>query len=311
MDEKIAVNPAITQAWTAVAIGSRINYRVLELVGTPAAGSRFSQVDEGYPYEKLSDRARGYLAAALEHLTFWADYAAPLKFHDEQALYISLRPSYTIARAALEASAQAVWLMNASEPLECIRRHLCLMRWDLQEYRKSKLELNAKAEIKAQEDELLHRVSNVFGEELIRPPGGYLQVIRDACSTDDLALTPDGAERLWRAASGAAHGKHWPNVELKSVVVREAAQGAPQQIVIPDPIGIRDVLEAAHEMTQYGVLRFADYSGGNLRQLLLDATLWVSDQIPFRSDLPAGTVEQIRSDIISRWQDGPMNTASG
>jgi hypothetical protein len=310
MDQAIPVDPEVSQSWAAVAIGSRVSHRTLELVGAPAPGSRFAQVDAGYPYEQVSERARGYLAAALEHLIFWADYVAPIKFHDEQAVHLSLRPSYTIARASVESSAQAVWLMNAADPKECIRRHLCLVRWDLQEYRKSKLEPAAKDVIRAQEAELVHRVSAVFSEEQIRPPYGYLEVIRNACSANDLALAPDDAERLWRAASGAAHGKHWPNVELRTTVVAQPASGNPQETTVPDPIGIRDVLEASYRMTQYGVLRFADHSGADLRQLSLDATLWVSSRLPFRTDLPAGTVEQITSEVIARHTAMPAGNSA-
>lgn len=300
MDQPIPVDPEISQDWVAVTIGSRVSHRTLELVGAPAPGSRLAQVDAGYPYEQVSERTRGYLAAALEHLIFWADYVSPLKFHEEQAVYLSLRPSYTIARAAIESSAQAVWLMNAADPKECIRRHLCLARWDLQEYRKSKLDAASKDVINAQEAELVNRVSAVFSEEQIRAPHSYLEVIRDACSARDVALGPDDAERLWRAASGAAHGKHWPNVELRTTMVVQPASGDPEETTVPDPIGIRDVVDAAYKMTHYGVLRFADYSGADLHQLSLDATLWVSSRLPFRADLPAGTVERITAEVIAR-----------
>lgn len=301
MDQAIPIDPEVSQSWAAVAIGSRISHHTLELVGAPLLTSRFGRVDAGSPYEQVSERARGYLAAALEHLIFWADYVAPLNFHEEQAVYFSLRPSYTIARASVESSAQAVWIMSAADPKECIRRHLCLARWDLQEYRKSKLDPAAKDLIKAQEAELVHRVSEVFSEKQIRPPNGYLEVIRNACSAEDLALVPDDVERLWRAASGAAHGKHWPNVELRTTVGSQPTRGNPQDTSVPDPLGIRDVVDAAYKMTQYGVLRFADYSGADLHQLSLDAALWISSLLPVRTDVPAGTVEQIASEVIARY----------
>ena len=57
----------------------------------------------------------------------WADYSAPLRFHDEQTINFTLRPTLTLARAAIEASAQAVWLMDTTDPIECIRRHISLM----------------------------------------------------------------------------------------------------------------------------------------------------------------------------------------
>lgn len=59
-------------------------------------------------------------------------------------------------------------------------------------------------------------------------------------------------------------------MELRTTVVAQAASGNPQEAIVPDPIGIRDVLDASYRMTQYGVLRFADYSGADLHQLSLD-----------------------------------------
>ena len=148
-----------TQAWTVVSHTARVDHRALRLIGDPAPGSNFADVARLYPYEKVSDRVRAYLTAGLEHMLMWADAHAPLKFHEDQVSTVMLRPAYTLARATIEASAQAVWLMDTRDPRECIRRHLSLMRWDLQEHRKSKLDPQAKDVVKAREDELLRRVS--------------------------------------------------------------------------------------------------------------------------------------------------------
>lgn len=96
------------QAWIAVAHWTRINERVLSRIGDPAPGSNFAQVAKLFPFEKVSDRARAYLRAGLDHLTMWADYAVPLKFHPDQVLNFTLRPTYTLSRSTIEASSQAV-----------------------------------------------------------------------------------------------------------------------------------------------------------------------------------------------------------
>jgi hypothetical protein len=145
----------------------------------------------------------------------------PLIFHPDQVVNVTLRPAYTLARATMEAAAQAVWLMDTRDPIECVRRHLSLIRWDLQEYRKSKTDLSDKQAISATEDDLLHRVSRVFEPGDIKPPRGYLDVIRTACDAKGLDLEADAAERLWSAASGAAHGKYWPTLELQRIQVGE------------------------------------------------------------------------------------------
>lgn len=280
---KIAIEDDDARGWVAVAHGSRILQHCLRNTGDPTPRSPFAQVGELYPFEKVSDRARAYLAAAIEHLIFWADLQAPLKFHPEQATEVTLRPSYTLARASLESAAQAVWLMNTRDPMECIRRHICLMRWDLQELRKSKLDMSEKAKAKAVEEELLHRVSEVFADERVRAPQGYLDVIRSACAANGLTLEPDDAERIWRAASGVAHGKYWPTLELQQVVpVEEYEQGQFRSVQIPDVDGITEVLRAAHAVTQFGVLRFLDYSGVDIASSIASARDWLSEVIPLK-----------------------------
>lgn len=102
--DRILVDAINQQAWIAVAHWTRINERMLSRIGDPAPGSNFDQVAELYPYERVADRARAYLRAGLDHLVMWADYAVPLKFHQEQVLNFTLRPTFTLSRAAIESS---------------------------------------------------------------------------------------------------------------------------------------------------------------------------------------------------------------
>jgi hypothetical protein len=253
------------------------------LVGDPRAGSNFADVSRLYPYEKVSDRVRAYLMAGIEHMLTWADLTAPLKFHEEQVTNVMLRPAYTLARATIEASAQAVWLMDTLDPIECIRRHLSLMRWDLQEHRKSKLNQVEKDVIKAREAELLRRVSQVFTRDDITPPNTYLDVIRSACTAKGLNLDADAAERIWRAASGAAHGKYWPTLDLQHIQVGEEYEpGHHRTVQLPDASAITEVLEAANTMSQYGVVLYAQYSGVDVAAVLGEAMAWVAERVPLK-----------------------------
>lgn len=122
--------------------------------------------------------------------------------------------------------------MNTTDPMECVRRHICLMRWDLAERRKSRLDTAEKAEAKELEKDLVQRVSGVFDEEEVRAPNGYLDVIRQACAADGLELEPDDAERIWRAASGATHGKYWPTVDLQRAIPVAGAKPVQQRSVL-------------------------------------------------------------------------------
>ena len=113
---RVQVDDANQQAWIAVAHSTRIDDRVLNRLGDPSPGSNFARAAELFPVEKVADRARAYLRAGLDHMPMWADYSAPLLFHDEQTINFTLRPTLTLARAALEASAQAVWLVEPPTP---------------------------------------------------------------------------------------------------------------------------------------------------------------------------------------------------
>ncbi|MCW2540962.1 MAG: hypothetical protein JWN95_2687 [Frankiales bacterium] len=292
------------KAWIAVAHSTRINERILSRIGDPLPGSNFAKVAELYPFERVADRARAYLRAGLDHLVMWADFAAPFKFHQDQVLNFTLRPTYTLSRAAIEASAQAVWLMDTRDPKECIRRHLSLMRWDLNEHHRSKKgDPGEQAMIDIRRRELVSRVSAVFQPEDIAPPRGYLQVIKDACSATGLDLDAETAERLWTAASGAAHGKYWTNRDLQTVHVGEEYEpGQHRTVQIPDPAAMTEVLEAANTITGYGVLRFADYSGVNIQSFMDEAVAWLAQNIPLRDEAYLGEMDRLPALIDRRSQ---------
>lgn len=270
-------------AWTVAAHLARVNHRAMALIGDPQPGSNFAAVASLYPYEKVSDRVRAYLMAGIEHMLTWADLAAPLVFHEEQVVNFTLRPAYTLARATIEASAQAVWLMDTRDPVECVRRHLSLMRWDLQEHRRSKLDERDKETVEARENGLLRRVSRVFQPDEIKPPGGYRAVIRSACEAKGLDLEADAVDRLWRAASGVAHGKYWPTDELQHAQESDEDESGHQRTFrLPDASAMTEVLEAANKMSQYGVVLYARYSGADVAAVLGEAMAWLAERVPLK-----------------------------
>ena len=283
-EPRIRVPEEDSRVFTEIAIGVRTSWHVFNHAPTPAPGSAFAQTHELYPFEPLAERAREYVRAALEHLIWWADWVAPLKFHPEQETNFSLRPAYTLGRAGLESAAQAVWMLETTSPLECIRRHICLMRWDLQEHRKSKLDQTEKDVIKAREAELVHRVSAVFSDEEVRAPDGYLSVIRAAAETAQLSLEPNETERLWRAASGVAHGKYWPTRDLQRAAIAENPDGSPtdREMLVPDTKVMAELVSAAFRMTQFGALRYADYCGADLVELHQRAMADIAQALPLR-----------------------------
>jgi len=283
MDERIPVGEVTTQAWATVAHSARVAQHVLRHVGDPSPESPFAQINALYAYEKASDWHRSYLAAALEHLIVWADIAAPLKFHPELEVTHTFRPAYTLGRAAIEASSQAVWMSSGGTAQECARRHLSLIRWDYTEHRKSLTgDADAQQRVTEMDTRLLERTADAFPETDLTPPNHYT-VLRAAAPLID--LDPDRMERIWRAASGSAHGKVWPSLALQHVVpLTEYEPGQFRTLRIADPDGMTEVLEVADKMTFHGVLRHADFCKADIPNLLNDARLWLASVVPIRKD---------------------------
>lgn len=248
-------------------------------------------VDAMYPHERASNWHRSYLNAALEHLMMWADLVAPLRFDPEQDSTHTLRPAYTLGRAALEAAAQAVWMSAGDSAGDCIRRHLKLIRWDYEEHRKSVQSPEHKRRIREMDELLLNRVQeHVSGDELTVP--SLLVVLREAA--DVIGVSSDDLERMWRAASGAAHGKYWPSVALQHVVpVNEYTPGQLSTLSVPDAARMTEVLRLADRMTTWGVLRHADFSGYEIEPLLSEAKRWLASVVPLRDDADPEVVARL------------------
>lgn len=288
MEHQLPVDETSSRAWAAVAFGTRTIDHVLRAISGPSPDSNFDQIDAIYSYEKASDWNRSYLTAALEHLAVWADMVAPLKFHPEHRVLHTFRPAYTLARAAIEASSQAVWLTSGGTAQECARRHLSLIRWDFVEQRKSMMTAEAKQHMRERDGQLLERAAHLFDVTKLSPPNQY-DVLRAVAPVLD--LEDDRLEEIWRAASGSAHGRVWPSLSLQHVVpLSEYEPGQFQTLRIPDAVKMTEVLQLAERMTTYGVLRHADFCGADIPTLLEEARLFLLSVTPLREDADPATV---------------------
>jgi hypothetical protein len=238
----------------------------------------------------VDERARAYLTAALEHLLVWSELAAPLVFHPDQVVIHAQRPPYTLARAAIESSARAIWLLDCLDSLECSRRHLSLIRDDLKEHRKSKPGNAAKDELQRVDDEVVRRVAGVFDAARIAPPNGHLWLIQQACRARDLELDADEVEGLWRAASASTHGMFWPQLELQQLVPDSDGRNL---VRVPDVYGIARVLKVPHIMTRYGVAKFATFCGADLASLHRASVIWLAQRLPLRDDSDPAIVRSL------------------
>ena len=271
--------------WKEIATSARWSLRVLSQVRDPAEGSPFDEVNPIHT-EKASDWCRGFLDASAEHMGHWADFAAPLKWHPEHVVNHTFRPTQTLARAAMESAAQAVWIMAPDRPYECARRHLCLIRWDYSEYRKS-LPANRKHIAREQDKRLLDGVRQHFAEDQLRPPN-YLSVLRDTASV--VGRDPDEVEVIWRASSGSAHGKRWPAHALQRVTPGDEYEpGQFRTLLMPDPRAMTRALDIADALLTYGVSRFLQLSGTDFAAAHQDAMQWLQSVVPMTAgaDSPA------------------------
>lgn len=292
MDTQFRVNDTTVTAWSMAALGARMYNLALEGIPDPAPGSNLWQVNSIYPYEKASDWCRSYISAALEHTLYWADVAMPLSFASDHVVRHTLRPVFTLSRAAIESAAQAVWLLCAPDPVECARRHLSLIRWDYDEHRKSAVGDDAlRRRVTEAEERLLERTTSVFEDSQTKKPS-LLAVIREAAAA--VEMDPDRAERIWRASSGVAHGKAWPSNALQSVYpLSEYEPGHFRTLKVPDPDRMTEVLQAADKLTSFAVLQYAAFSGADLDSLLEEARLALVEKIPVRPDVDPDLVARL------------------
>ncbi|WP_150461074.1 hypothetical protein [Nesterenkonia ebinurensis] len=257
--------------------------KMLNSWGDPTPGSDLAQVNALYQWEKVSDRAQHYVAASLEHLLMWADFVAPLKFDPEQASVIRMRPTLALARAAIESAAQVVWLLAGQTSRECVRRHLSLVRWDLQEHRKSRLNAAGKQSVRRREQELVERVSSEFSDREVSAPQGYLWIIQQACTDPGLKLDGTEAERLWRAMSGAAHGMYWTNLELTQISLGEEYEpGHFRSLVLPDAGALIEALRAASTITTYATYKYLTMGGADCVELAKQAIHALAQEVPLK-----------------------------
>jgi len=255
---RIAIDREQSRPWVEVAQSARLMRDLLFETPSAIDGSPFSVIDEDLP-ESCEKWCRSYLSSALEHLGMWADYVAPMALHPDAVVHHEARPAQTLARAALESAAQAVWVMASSDPREVVRRHLSLVLADWEEQRKAEVDPQRKANLRQRRLDLLDMLKS---HEVKVDDPSYLKLVtaaahevRTKLSDGDLG-DPAQVERLWRASAGSAHGKMWPSLELR---VSVEVGGRP--VSFPDADAMSAILVLANKVTQYGVFRFIDYAG--------------------------------------------------
>jgi hypothetical protein len=121
------VTKADTDTWVAFAMTARICEDILLSLVDPLPNSLLRDDDANYQWEKQSVWLQYYLRAAADHLLVWANIVNPLQVHNDTEVVNPPRAYLTLARGAIEASAQAGWVMLGTDATERTLRHLRLM----------------------------------------------------------------------------------------------------------------------------------------------------------------------------------------
>ncbi|WP_442212837.1 hypothetical protein [Specibacter sp. RAF43] len=236
---------------------------MLGQVVDPAAGSAMAADDAAYGWEKCSAWVHSYLCAATENMLMWANAVVPPRISEGVVVHNSPRPYFTLARAGLEAAAQAVWVLKEDSSSERVYRHLRLVYHDL---RQNALALEAaqddrSAHARKRMADLLDRTSGVYDPATIRKDEPkYSSMVAE--SAPFASLDPDQLLVLWRGASAAAHGKNWfHQVAYETKAGEEYEPGYFRTTLVPDPKQVTKAVDAASSMISTGVLRYVILSG--------------------------------------------------
>lgn len=206
------------ESWAEIAHSVWLGADVLQGLVPAKEGSfllpaKSEAAQNGGPFENMTWWCHGFLEAAADHLVHWADHAFPSRGRSDVEVHHTLRPAFTLARAALEASAQAIWILSPPSLSQCASRYMVIATWDVAEQYKAATDADVREELQDRRDSIFRALG--VTPRTFRPPR-YIEMVREAIAFVDAGdrSRVERAERVWRSAAAAAHGKHWPEFEL-------------------------------------------------------------------------------------------------
>lgn len=131
---------------------------------------------------------------------------------DGSSMWFAQAP-WTLLRASLEMSSQALWMLAANSSAARYERLLKFVGADLQENNRAIL-VNVPARLRggipeiAQSVQALDLVASRFGLQYKQLNFRLIDCIREAARVTKVER-PEEAEIIWRLASGLAHGRRW------------------------------------------------------------------------------------------------------
>lgn len=273
-----SVGQSYVDAWREAAIRVRYIDALLPLLGDPAPGSQIEADDKDGHGEYLSDDVRSSLWAAADNLHLWANVISPLQVVEGEVVENPPRPYFTLARAGLEAAAQAAWVLGPDERDERADRHLRLVVNDLKEmhtaarHTDTALEASVKARIES--------IRAAHTREIKTAPS-YVAMVREGAPR--VGFSADDGELLWRTASAAAHGKRWfTGATHHTIVGDEFAPGRRRAEHVPDPHKVTLAITLATTMTEWATNRYGELAGAPVADLGTTAIAQVAANMPRR-----------------------------
>ena len=195
-----SVPAADTDTWIAFAMTARVCDDILSSLVDPRPNSRLRDDDANYHWEKQSVWLQNYLRAAADHLLVWANIVNPLQVHHDTEVVNPPRAYLTLARGAIEASAQAGWVMLGTDATERTLRHLRLMYHDLryQEEAHRDHDVAVAEHARWRRNEIKGRVQGVYSNGSIKQPEPkYTSMIKDVAAA--AGWNPDDREGCRRS----------------------------------------------------------------------------------------------------------------
>lgn len=116
--------------WKQYAVSARASELMLNAHVDPQPGSQLDTADARYKWEKVSTWTRGYLRAAAQQLSTWADLVMPYDLRPGAVNHVPYVAYLLLARSALEVAAQGFWILRADSIQECTGRHVRMMSRD-------------------------------------------------------------------------------------------------------------------------------------------------------------------------------------
>jgi hypothetical protein len=234
--------------WTRLGIGVRGMLYAMREEGhvPPLQGSHLAIDNNAFPPRPLSEAARWRLHAALDHLLVWVNIVVPLRVQEGHFVENPPRPYFSLARGAMEAGSQAVWLLASDDSAERVERHLRLFEDDL---RNLVTATSCAGGDPREAQDLIRKVTRARGASESGAPN-YVDAIKMAAAATP-GIEPLDAEYVWRLCSAAAHGKEW-FVHRSHVLDGGGSDGA-TTLAHPDPAVVTRAMGLSLSITGRGM----------------------------------------------------------